>query len=50
MKKAKKIIVEWSILDKIANSVILSQKEKLNFFRLVWYMTKKEQKELATLI
>jgi len=50
MKKAKKILVEWSILDKIANSAILSYKEKLSFFRLVQFMTRKEQKELATLI
>ena len=51
MKKAKKnFIIKWSILDKIANSVVLSQKEKLNFLKLVWYMTQKEQAELVTLI
>jgi len=49
MKKAK-IIVDWSMLDKIVNSMILSEKEKLNFMRYVWYMTTNEKQELASII
>ena len=49
MKKSK-IIVDWSILDKIVNSVILSEKEKLNFMKYIWYMTMSEKKELASII
>jgi hypothetical protein len=49
MKKAK-IIVDWSMLDKIVNSIILSEQEKLNFMKYIWYMTKSEKKELASII
>jgi hypothetical protein len=49
MKKSK-IIVEWSILDKIAKSNILTQSEKLNFLKYIWYMTNEEKRELATII
>jgi len=49
MKKSK-IIVEWSILDKIAKSNILTQAEKLNFLKYIWYMTNEEKRELATII
>ena len=49
MKKAK-IIIDWSILDKIVNSIILSEQEKLNFMKYIWYMTKNEKKELASII
>ena len=49
MKKSK-IIVEWSILDKIARSNILTQAEKLNFLKYIWYMTSDEKRELATVI
>jgi hypothetical protein len=49
MTKAK-IIIEWSILDKIANSSILSDNEKLNFLQYIWYMTWKEKLQLAKLI
>ena len=51
MKKSKKtFLIKGSILDKIVNSVILSDKEKQNFLSLIWYMTNREQKELASLI
>jgi len=49
MKKAK-IIIDGSILDKIVNSMILSEQEKLNFMKYIWYMTKNEKKELASII
>lgn len=49
MKKAK-IIVDWSILDKIVNSIILSEQEKLNFMKYIWYMTTNEKQELASII
>ena len=49
MKKSK-IIINSSILDKIVNSVILSEKEKLNFMKYLAYMTSSEQKQLASLI
>jgi hypothetical protein len=34
MKKAK-IIIDGSILDKIVNSIILSEQEKLNFMKYI---------------
>jgi len=49
MKKSK-IIVDWSILDKIVNSIILSEQEKLNFMKYISYMTTWEKKELASII
>ncbi len=49
MKKAK-IIVDWSILNRIVNSIILSEKEKLNFMKYIWYMTTSEKKQLASII
>ncbi len=49
MKKSK-VIIEWSILDKIAKSNILSPEEKLTFLKYVAYMTTDEKRELATLI
>ena len=49
MKKSK-IIVKWSILDKIAKSNILTQAEKINFLKYIWYMTTKEKKELSAII
>lgn len=49
MKKAK-IIVDWSILNKIVDSMILSDTEKLNFMKYIWYMTKNEKENLASII
>jgi hypothetical protein len=49
MKKAK-IIVDWSMLDNIVNSMILSETEKLHFMKYVWYMTTNEKQELASII
>ncbi len=49
MKKSK-IIVDWSILDKIVNSIILSDQEKLNFMKYISYMTTWEKQELASII
>jgi len=49
MKKAK-IIVDWSILDKIVQSMILSDNEKLTFMKYIWYMTRSEKKQLASII
>jgi hypothetical protein len=49
MKKAK-IIVDWSILDKIVDSIILSDIEKLNFMKYIWYMTTNEKQELVSII
>ena len=49
MKKAK-IIVDWSILNRIIKSVILSEKEKLTFMKYIWYMTQNEKRQLASII
>ncbi len=49
MKKAK-IIIDWSILDKIVNSIILSENEKLNLMKYIWYMTIREKQKLASII
>ena len=49
MNKAK-IIVDWSILNRIVKSIILTEKEKLNFLKYIWYMTSNEKRELASII
>lgn len=38
------------ILDKIANSVKITESEKISFLRYVSYLTISEQKELETLL
>ncbi len=49
MKKAK-VIVEWNILDKIANSTKLTEREKISYLRYVWYLTQKEKRNLTLVI
>ena len=49
-KIRKWVILDNSLLDQIANSVILGEKEKLSFLRHISFLTGKEQKELKALI
>jgi len=49
MKKSK-IIIESFILDKISESNELTNNEKINFLKYVWYMTMSERRELSQLI
>lgn len=46
----KKIILNSDVLDKIANSLKITQEEKLNFLKYVAYLTKTEQQELYELL
>ncbi len=49
MRKSK-ITINSSILDKIVESSILSDKEKLVFMQYIWYMTGSERLKLASII
>lgn len=44
------IKVNNQILDKIANSMEITEKEKISFLRYISYLTVSEQKELAGLL
>ncbi len=48
--KKRNIIIDSFLLDRISNSQLLWESEKLSFLRYVWYLSKSEQKELLTLI
>jgi len=43
-------IKDNTLLDQIANSIILTEQEKLNFLKYIAYFTKDESQELAKLI
>ncbi len=45
-----KIIIDKDILEKIVDSKKMEEWEKNNFLKYIWYMTKKEQKELSLII
>jgi len=49
MKKSK-ITVESSVLDKIANSKIITEKEKLYYLKYIWYLKGFERLEFAKLV
>ncbi len=50
-KKARKVLIfDNSLLDQIANSRTLGEKEKISFLRYISYLTDIEQTELKTLI
>ncbi len=49
MKKSK-IIISETILDRVAQSEIISEAEKLRLLKYVGYMSYDEQQELCTLI
>lgn len=49
MKKSK-IIISAKVLNTIADSWVLSVKEKLNFLKYVGYMSHTEQQELCSII
>lgn len=44
--KEEKIIIDPFVLDKITNSNQLTNKEKINFLKYIWYMTNTEKREL----
>lgn len=46
----KSIIIDNDLIDAIANSLKMGDKEKMNFLKYIWYMTFSERKELLTLI
>lgn len=45
-----KIIIEPNLRQRIWNSTLLSEYEKNNFLRFIYYMTKEEKEELLELI
>jgi hypothetical protein len=49
MKKSK-IMIDPFILNKISNSNVISNSEKIHFLKYVWYMTGSERKELAQVV
>ena len=46
----KSIIIDNDLIDAIANSVKIGDKEKMTFLKYIWYMTLWERKELLTLV
>ncbi len=46
----KSILIDKELIDAIANSLLLSDKEKLNFLKYIWYMTFSERRELQKLV
>ncbi len=48
--KKRKILFNNSLLDKIVNSILITEQEKLNFLKYISYLTKDEQKELSLLV
>jgi hypothetical protein len=46
----KSIIIDNDLIDAIANSFKISDKEKMTFLKYIWYMTLSERKELQTLV
>lgn len=49
-KNRKLQIKDNTLLDQIANSIILTEQEKLNFLKYIAYLTKEESQELSKLI
>lgn len=49
-KNMKKINFNNEILDKIANSLKITENEKVSFLKYVSYLTNSEQKELLELL
>jgi len=49
MKKSK-IIIDAFVLNMISGSNELTNKEKLNFLKYIWYMTNSEKRELVQII
>lgn len=49
MQKSK-FTIEPNILEAISNSTKISNKEKIDLLRLVWYLTLTEKRELVSLI
>lgn len=49
MKKSK-IFVDPEVIDSIANSKIISEKEKISFLKHIKYLTRKEQYYLINLV
>lgn len=43
-------IKDNTLLDQIANSIVLTEQEKLNFLKYLAYFTKEESQELSKLI
>ncbi|MDD3302840.1 MAG: hypothetical protein PHN31_04730 [Candidatus Gracilibacteria bacterium] len=48
--KKKNFLVDNSLLDKIVNSLLLTEQEKLNFLKYISYLTSKEKRELYKLV
>nr|MDD3720742.1 hypothetical protein [Candidatus Gracilibacteria bacterium] len=43
-------IKDNTLLDQIANSIVLTEQEKLNFLKYIAYLTEEESQELSKLI
>ena len=46
----KSIIIDNKLIDKIVNSLKISEWEKLKWLKIIWYLTLPERKELMTLV
>lgn len=48
--KKWKILFDKNLLDRIVNSIIITEQEKLYFLKYVAYLTSNEKKELYNLV
>lgn len=48
--KKRKILFDKNLLDKIVNSIIITEQEKLYFLKHIVYLTGNEKKELYNLV
>lgn len=48
--KKWKIVIDSNLVDKIVNSFILEEQEKLIFLKYIAYLTKKEKIQLCSLV
>lgn len=48
--KKRKILFDNTLLNKIVNSIIITEYEKLYFLKYIAYLTSKEKKELGSLV
>ncbi len=49
-KNKTKIVIDPYLLNKLTNSFVLNENEKLNFLKYIAYLTQNEKKQLCNLV
>ena len=49
-KNKTKIVIDNYLLNKISNSFVLNENEKLNFLKYLAYLTENEKRQLCNLV